>query len=147
MASLYPDFIPPHAAHPTREDFAVVQHPLVGTVIACRRPFRKGEVLARFDGVTLGYVTQHSLRKSEGVHLLDRFFLGLLSHACDPNVSVDMERQLVTALKPMEAGTVLMMDYSSTEDFLFTAFDCACQAPGCRGRIVGRQETVAPAAG
>jgi hypothetical protein len=77
------------------------------------------------------------------VHLLDRYFLGLLSHACDPNVSVDMERQLVKALKPMEAGTVLMMDYGSTEDFLFTAFDCACQAPACRGRIVGRQETIA----
>lgn len=143
MPSLYPDTIPPHASHPTSETFAVVHHQAIGAVIACRRAFRAGEVLARFDGVTIGYVTQHSLQKAAGVHLLDPYFVGLLSHACEPNVAVDMQRQLVTALRPLEAGTVLTMDYRTTEDVLFRTFDCACQSANCRGRIVGRLEAVA----
>ena len=80
--------------------------------------------MARFDGVTVGYLTQHTLQKSARLHLLDPYFAGLLAHACEPNVALDMDRQNLHALKAISPGEMLCIDYDATEDELFAPFCC-----------------------
>ena len=61
--------------------------------------------------LTVGYLTQHSLQKSPRRHILDPHFAGLLAHACEPNVVLDMDRQNLHALRPIQLGDVLTIDY------------------------------------
>jgi hypothetical protein len=138
MSSLYPESFPPHCSHPRRDHFEIVEHEHMGKAIRARVPFKKGALLARFDGYTVGYATQHSLQKSPNLHLTDIHFAGLLAHSCDPNVEVDMEHQHIHALKAIPRGAILAMDYETTEDELFEVFRCRCGSSRCRGVIRGR---------
>ena len=138
MASLYPDYVPPHQGHPRSDQFQVIDHPGLGKAVQALASFRAGIWIARFDGLTVGYLTQHSLQKARGLHLVDPWFAGLLSHACAPNVMLDMKRHNVYALLPIKPGDLLSIDYETTEDELFAPFVCRCGAPVCRGHIRGR---------
>ena len=139
IASLYPDHIPPHQGHPSCEQFEVVERPRLGRVVVSRTTFRAGCWLARFDGITVSYMTQHSLQKTQRLHIVDLYFAGLLAHACEPNVVLDMSRQNIHALKMIQPGTVLTIDYEATEDELFAPFVCGCGALTCRRIIAGRK--------
>ncbi len=136
--SLYPDHVPPHHGHPRADHFEVVERPRLGLAVVAQIAFRPGSWLARFDGVTVGYLTQHSLQKSPRLHILDPHFAGLLAHACEPNVVLDMERQNLHALRPIRPGDILTIDYDATEDELFAPFVCGCSSAACRGIIAGR---------
>jgi hypothetical protein len=138
MQSLYPEHFPPHYSHPRLANFEIVEDDVLGKAVRALVPFKKGALLARFDGLTVGYVTQHSLQKTPNMHLVDIHFAGYLAHSCDPNVGVDMASQHIHALKPIPAGAILAMDYESTEDELFQQFQCRCGSPQCRGLILGR---------
>lgn len=72
--------------------------------------------------------------------MYDPYFTGYLLHSCDPNVSLNMRNRKLTALKFIEAGCFLYMDYAETEDVLFKQFACSCESPACRGWITGRRE-------
>lgn len=139
MLSLYPDYVPPHEGHPLRDRFVILERPRLGKAVQSLAAYAPGQWIARFDGVTVGYLTQHSLQKSPRLHLLDPFFAGLLSHACAPNAVLDMTRQNLHALRPIAPGDILTIDYEATEDELFAPFICACGAPECRGDIIGRK--------
>ena len=107
--------------------------------------------MARFDGVTGGYLTQHSLQKTPRLHIVDLHFAGLLAHACAPNVVLGMTRQNLHALRAIRPGDMLTIDYEATEDELFAPFVCGCGSPDCRKFIVGgrarrRSQNSAPAA-
>lgn len=114
----------------------------MGRAVASRVAFRPGAWMARFDGVTVGYLTQHSLQKSPRLHVVDLEFAGLLAHACEPNVALDMSRQNLHALRPIEPGDILTIDYEATEDELFAPFACACGSNSCRRQIVGRKARI-----
>ncbi len=116
----------------------MVDQPRIGLTVRSLAPLRAGAWIARFDGVTTAYMTQHSLQKSARLHLVDLHFVGLLAHCCEPNAVLDMDRQNLHALKDIPAGTTLTIDYEATEDELFAPFACGCGAPACRGAIRGR---------
>lgn len=116
----------------------------MGRLVLARTGFRAGAWIARFDGVTVSYMTQHSLQKSPRLHLVDLFFAGLLAHACEPNAVLDMDRQNLHALRDIAPGTVLTIDYDATEDELFAPFACGCGAAACRGVIAGRMAKRSP---
>eukprot|EP00274_Cyanoptyche_gloeocystis_P006375 CAMPEP_0196657196 /NCGR_PEP_ID=MMETSP1086-20130531/22499_1 /TAXON_ID=77921 /ORGANISM="Cyanoptyche gloeocystis , Strain SAG4.97" /LENGTH=189 /DNA_ID=CAMNT_0041990237 /DNA_START=58 /DNA_END=627 /DNA_ORIENTATION=- len=142
---LYPDYIPAHPDHPDASDFQVLDASEKGKGLYSLRSFRRGSLMARFDGVTVPMVLQHSLQKSPGVHLHDPYFIGMLAHSCDPNVMLDMQAHEMWALKDITAGELLTMDYMSTEDQLFVTFDCSCGCPNCRRHITGRKQALPPA--
>ena len=131
--------MPPHQGHPDATAFAVVERERLGRVVESLREFKPGAWMARFDGVTVSYLTQHSLQKSARLHIVDMHFAGLLAHACAPNVVLDMTRQNLHALRAIAPGDLLTIDYEATEDELFAPFTCACAAAGCRRLIVGRR--------
>lgn len=116
----------------------MVEQPRIGLTVRALAPFRAGAWIARFDGITTAYMTQHSLQKGPRLHLVDLHFVGLLAHCCEPNAVLDMDRQNLHALKDIEPGTVLTIDYEVTEDELFAPFACGCGAGSCRGAIRGR---------
>ena len=77
---------------------------------------------------------------SETAEDLDNF----LNHSCDPNcdVSVFPTNYLIklTANRDIMPGEAVTIDYDATEEDLVAqggAFDCACGASNCRGRVVG----------
>lgn len=117
----------------------MIDRPALGRAVIARTAFRAGAWMARFDGVTVGYMTQHSLQKTARLHIFDTYFVGLLAHACEPNAVLDMDRQNLHALRAIRLGDLLTIDYDSTEDELFAPFACHCGAASCRSVIRGRR--------
>jgi uncharacterized protein len=107
-------------------------------------PRRTGEVVHHFTGVITPELRLHSLQVSEHLHISETKYIGFLSHSCDPNCRLDMERFEVQALKDVEAGGLLTIDYAATEDVLYRQFACHCGAVACRHWITGRAEDLNP---
>ncbi|WP_150620409.1 SET domain-containing protein-lysine N-methyltransferase [Pandoraea horticolens] len=103
-------------------------------------PFSRGELVSRMTGLISNRRRLHTLQVTETIHLYDPYFSGLFLHSCSPSVGLDMQRLEVWALRDIEAGEFLTMDYASTEDFLFRQFECQCGAPNCRKWITGFKE-------
>jgi uncharacterized protein len=101
---------------------------------------RAGEVVHRFTGVVGPELRQHSLQVNPYLHISDTAYIGFLSHSCDPDCRLDMERFEVVALRDVPAGDLLTIDYAATEDVLFRQFACHCGAAACRHWITGRTE-------
>jgi hypothetical protein len=81
---------------------------------------------------------RNTLQVSERVHIeLTPSFLTYVNHACDANAHFDVARMELIALKPIAAGDEITFFYPATEWEIAEAFDCACAAPGCLGRITG----------
>jgi len=104
-------------------------------------PRSAGEVVHRFTGVITPELRLHSLQVGEHLHIAETRYIGFLSHSCDPNCRLDMERFEVQALRDVEAGGLLTIDYAATEDVLYRQFACHCGAASCRHWITGRAET------
>ena len=144
---IYPSHLPVIDDEPQAEDFRVVQvDEIRGRGVLVLRPFRAGEVLFRMNGTLTEVMTQYSLQMANGLHLDDPDFAGRVLHSCDPNSRLDPETRLFTALRDIEAGDLLTMDYDETEDILFRAFPCSCGAINCRSYVAGRLAAVAPLA-
>lgn len=117
----------------------------VGLCVRALQDCVAGVVVESFDGVIGPDLSQHSLQVRSGVHISDTQYIGYLSHACDPNCRLDMERFELVTLRAVAAGDLLTIDYAATEDRLFAQFACACGAHACRQWITGRREAVNPA--
>lgn len=139
---IYPYDLEGDRNYPSDEDFTVKHCSAKGNGIYVNRRFKKGEMVSRITGITLPYVLQHTLQITPHVHLYDPHFSGLLLHSCDPLVALDMNKLEIWALKDIEKGVPLTMDYASTEDILFKQFPCMCDAINCRKWVTGRKEAI-----
>src|SRR3546814_12336188 len=59
------------------------------------------------------------LQVRPGLHISGTHFIGYLSHGCDPNCRLDMERFELVARRDIAPGETLTVDYAATEDVLF----------------------------
>ena len=142
-ARFYPDTLPSFANEPTRECFDIVRVGAdVGEGVQTRVSFNAGAVLFAFTGFFSTEITQFSLQVREGLHLHDPYFMGKVLHSCDANAYCDMEARQFVALRPIEAGEFVTMDYAQTEDYLFKTFPCSCGAENCRGYVTGRKQAI-----
>jgi hypothetical protein len=107
-----------------------------------RKTFERGQLIARITGNIVPRLRQHTLQITPTTHLHDPYFTGFLLHSCAPNVFLDMQEFEVWALRDIEEGQALTMDYASTEDVLYRQFPCLCGTPNCRYWITGRKELV-----
>jgi hypothetical protein len=130
----YPDEIVPTFSHePSAHDFEIKEFD-GGVGVATLRAFKKGEMLFRFSGVLSDKMTLHSLTTPDNKHLHDPWFMGRVLHRCEPNCHVDMKLLQFTALRDIEAGEWVTMDYLQTEQFLFRDFMCHCGPMACGGK-------------
>jgi uncharacterized protein len=138
----YPDALPAFENEPTRDRFAIVRvGDSVGEGVNTLVAHNKGDVLFAFTGFFSTEITQFSLQVHDGLHLHDPYFMGKVLHSCDANAYCDMEKRQFIALRPIEAGEFITMDYAQTEDYLFKTFPCSCGAENCRGYVTGRKQT------
>lgn len=85
---------------------------------------------------------QYTLQLAPGVHLRDRNYCGYFPHSCTLNISLDMETLTDTAIRDIEPGNYLFMDYAETGEVLYEQFQCRCDSPQCRAWITGRKENI-----
>jgi uncharacterized protein len=139
---LYPHSYGENLRHPKSTDFSVVQKDdNTGFGVISYRSFKANEVLAHVSGEVVSDIRQHTLQIARNKHLYDPYFTGYLLHSCNPNVSLNMKRLTLTALRDIPENSFLYMDYAETEDTLFRQFSCSCGQENCRGVITGRKET------
>ena len=136
---LYPEFVPPFQNEPNKERFKIITNPDKGEGIIALVPFSAGNVVFAFAGVLLTEQTLHTLQYRPGQYVHDPLVMGKVLHSCEPNMVCDMETRTFTALRDIEAGEYITMDYETTEDALFRSFVCGCGSPKCRGLIRGRK--------
>ena len=108
------------------------------------RPYIRGELIAVVSGEIVDEHRLHSLQLTPETHLYDPDFTGCLLHSCDPNAIIDPAKREVTALKDIEIGEAITVDYAHTEDRLVKQFACMCGSPDCRRWIKGRKEEISP---
>lgn len=130
---LYPDYVPVFSHEPLGSDFEIREF-ADGVGLATLRPFKKGELLFRFSGVITDKMTQHSLTTPDNKHIHDPWVMGRVLHRCEPNCDVDMKLLQFTALRDIDAGEWVTMDYRQTEKFLFKDFMCHCGPTPCAGK-------------
>jgi hypothetical protein len=139
--SLYPPEFEVGQGYPTAADVVVNRSDdEKGLGVYAARRFPRGHRICRISGVITHEIKQHTLQITPSSHLHDPWFTGYLLHSCDPNVFLDILRFELWALKDIEIGEALSMDYASTEDVLFKQFPCLCGAGNCRKWITGRRE-------
>lgn len=106
---------------------------------------KQGDVLDRFSGEITSEISQHSLQVRPGLHLSNTRYIGYLTHGCEPNCRLDMDRFQLVALREIAPGELLTIDYADTEDVLHVQFACRCGAPACREWITGRTDPMSTA--
>ena len=98
------------------------------------------EAIHQFNGIIGPELRQHTLQVGPGRHISGTRIIGYLSHSCDPNCRLDMDRFELVTLRDTPAGDALTIDYAATEDVLYRQFACHCGAANCRRWIIGRDE-------
>lgn len=140
---IHPFDLDKNAGYPSRSSFVVKkQNGDVGYGVYTNKRIERGSMAARFTGLIVHEVVQHSLQINPTTHILDTHFAGYLLHSCSPNVILDMSDFTIWALRDIEKGEALTMDYATTEDILYRQFRCLCNSDSCRHWISGRKEKV-----
>ena len=133
----YPENWPVIPCEATTDKFEIVNIDGKGKGLKTKVPFRTNDLVFSFSGVILQCRTLYTLEYSKVAHIEDPFVMGRVLHSCDPNMRCDMQRLEFYALRDIEAGEFLTMDYETTESHLFREFDCSCGSSLCRGKIRG----------
>lgn len=133
--------LPLRLGFPSMDDFETIHNARGEAIaVAALREFPRLSRMCRVSGHLLPYRCRHTRQLAPGIHVYDPRFCGLLNHACDPNVFLDMSELWLWALKDIKQGDRLMIDLAATEDRLQRQFACHCGCPGCRGWITGYDE-------
>lgn len=137
MSRFYPDVVPSFADEPTWNKFSIVPAADRGEGIIAVHPFKAGTMICRFTGFIVPKITLYSLRIGPESHIHDPYFMGKLLHSCEPNIHVNVNERQFWAVRDIEAGEFLTMDYESTEAILYRTFVCQCGSSRCRKEIAG----------
>ena len=128
---------------PSRADFEIIFNAKGSAVaVAALRDFPRISRICRVSGHLLPYRNQHTRQLAPGIHVYDPHFSGLLEHSCGPNVFFDMSELWLWALKDIQKGDHLTMDFATTEDKLLRQFACCCGCFECREWICGYDESL-----
>ena len=73
------------------------------------------EAIHQFNGIIGPELSQHTLQVGPGRHISGTRIIGYLSHSCDPNCRLDMDRFELVTLRDTPAGDALTIDYAVTE--------------------------------
>jgi len=139
--TLYPKEYGNNPLFPLPQNFKLeFKNHVSGLGVVCLKPFKKGETIAKLAGEIVDAIRPHSFQINSKKHLNDKYFTGYFLHACEPNTAINTKALKATAIKNIEPGSFITIDYSATEDYLFRQFKCNCGSKKCRGVIAGKKE-------
>lgn len=143
IVSMYPDIIPTEEGHPTSAKFLVVETgDERGRGITATVAFKKHECVTKLSGIIVNHTTLNTIQITPTLYFSDQWFCRFLLHSCDPNSSIDLKNLELKALRDISPGDYLTIDYASTDDSVTFQFACNCNAPNCRGWVMGRAEEI-----
>lgn len=137
----YAGICAPYLFEPTSDRVMVVSTVDKGEGLIALKQYAQGEVVFRFYGNVRHEQTLYTLQRQPGVYVEDPYVMGKVLHSCEPNMVCHMDSQTFTALRTIDHGEPLTMDYETTEDELYRSFNCGCGSPLCRGYIRGRKRS------
>ena len=108
-------------------------------LIRAAQPIKAGEVVFYISGRIVTKRTQHTIQLDATRHVVadaDDLWQ-FMNHGCEPNVSIDVTRRQMVAIRDIALGEELTFNYNTTEWDMISPFDCACGAESCVGRIRG----------
>ncbi|MFM7838035.1 MAG: SET domain-containing protein-lysine N-methyltransferase, partial [Chitinophagaceae bacterium] len=138
-----------------QKKYAIKGNAIAGYGIYALQPIQKGEVVFKGEQksqrlVTRSFVEKHWSEEQQQVFrryaypVSDEVFLlwdedpsewAPENHSCDPNtVYKGLD---IVALRPIQAGEELTLDYAVFLDEHMESFYCQCGSPKCRGLITG----------
>ena len=127
--------------YPSTEHFEVKQEAEgVAARVTARVAFESRTRIAKVSGYAVSERRPYTLQLSPRIHLYDGWLCGLLQHSCNPNVFLDTTYLELWTVQPIHAGSLLTLDYATTEDTLARQFACHCGELNCRGWITGSKE-------
>jgi hypothetical protein len=115
----------------------------LGRGVFATRSFRPGQPILEFSGPVLNHDEVHALGGDRAYALqvgadeyLDTMPPGrYVNHSCDPNAGIVNDRMLI-ALRSVEAGEEIQLDYSTTMSRDHWTMECRCGQPACRRVIL-----------
>ena len=114
---------------------------LGGRGVFAKQRIKKGDAIAEFDGKIYGWhskfwnnhLENHCIQFEERKWRDSKGFAKLVNHSCNPNCGIKDLFKIV-AIKTIEAGQELTLDYEMTEDCLWR-MKCNCGSKNCRKTI------------
>lgn len=99
----------------------------------------RNEILIDLNGEnTFLSPTRRSLQIGERKHVFgSEETVGYVNHSCDPNCFLDFSCLCVRALRNIQAGEEVKVNYAATEYEMHDSFPCDCGSPGCLRMIRG----------
>ena len=113
-------------------DIQVINTTTNGSGVFAYRAFQPDEFIEFFAGFEIDHPTRYSVYL-DGCHIEPTNGLKYLNHACAPNARFK-SRNLV-ALRAIEPGEEITINYKTTEEKLVCPFECQCGSPNCLGLI------------
>lgn len=107
------------------------------TIVWARDPLDRVLSAAQIAALPAAYepiIATYTHSDRAGDHVLCWDAARFVNHACDPN-SLMLADRFDVALRDIAAGEQLTCDYAALNIRDAEAFDCACGAPECRGRV------------
>jgi uncharacterized protein len=92
----------------------------------------QGALIGYLEGYPSPKRTQYSLQMG-AIHVEPTNAMRYLNHACNPNARFDGYRLI--ALREIQAGEEIHIDYLHTETDIAAPFECRCGSPDCQGWI------------
>ncbi|KAF9421789.1 hypothetical protein BGZ76_003934 [Entomortierella beljakovae] len=105
-------------------------------LVACR-PYAKGEVICKVEGITRGPKRYTSVQVGKEDHIELNSDLVFMNHSCNPTVNLDTDTMTVVAVVDLKEGDNMTFFYPSSEWDMDQPFPCWCGAELCVKNIQG----------
>ena len=116
-----------------------------GNCVFAKNDIMACEMIGYCEGYEIFKYTKYSLYL-EGKIIEATGILRNLAHSCDPNAFFKDDKRWLYALKNIQKGTEITIDYERTEPVISSPFLCRCGALNCRrvidGSSRGRRQSI-----
>lgn len=119
-----------------------------GRAVVARAPIAPGEVIAVWSGRIVGAdeldrlptaIRRHTVQVEEGLYqasLRPDEPPDFINHSCEPNAGLHGQITVI-AMRAIDPGAEVTIDYAMCDGSPYDEFDCACGARACRRRVTG----------
>jgi hypothetical protein len=107
-----------------------------GNCVFAKNDIMVGEMIGYCEGNEIFNYTKHSIYL-DGKIIETTGILRNLSHSCDPNAFFKDDKRWLYALRDIQEGTEITIDYERTEPIISHPFVCRCGSTNCRRVIDG----------